>query len=739
MIKTANEMARKFLNSERMRNTKAGEIFELHGLEYCVKHFRDICNECEHINRGIPIPGLTVFKPPEIGVPFFPFYPLEDWDIEGRLLAKRWLDMQRLTYCPRAWTVKSSDVKLPNLTLPDHLRNSTGSVQAKTLLGMFRQLLPMCTTQRYFFANQPGIIMQDFETFEQATLLYETQLQGRLDVMLSFNPSETDEIPARLKQKAKASLVSRFGFLLELTTQGTFWRTMELTTEAYISLLESYGKEGDDHVVLTEKVKAELLQWIGHMFWSLKQAQYVLEDLRRRQHEVYLHETKFPYGPYLPAAKFPYLDESKFPWYPYDLNVLKDNLDVHVIIPRLCRGPLHDFQFMASAFNDLRRASEKHPGQMVHVNYAMMVTIDEMSARFRVLELLIDVGQVIATTTEVKKALFCFKFDPRAAELSSTLCEATMEITNVRLDDTLYTLPTPKNCSFLQELLVLETSCRTKHKEKFLRLPVQASREFTQDLFDVFKRTYSKLYRESIHYLWKRREQSLLSSKAQTENRLAIQKKNKKKGSGIGPSDWETGDMAEARRVPDGTFVDPSLFWAIGDGSVERYKPPSVREKIKTRKLSVEPEGSDSTSMSSGASPSPVVEDELCPTPRSLDQLRESDLITRDILWRKVKGLVRWSSVVQFLARLGCSIISLDGSKKKVVDAHTGRCTVLHRPHPNEECRRDQLDGYRMHLEDWLLIKYEDVITPEERSLSSLSTDTSLDSISIDVEKCRLE
>lgn len=100
------------------------------------------------------------------------------------------------------------------------------------------------------------------------------------------------------------------------------------------------------------------------------------------------------------------------------------------------------------------------------------------------------------------------------------------------------------------------------------------------------KPTYTKLYRESIGHLWKRYERSLLSSEATTEHRLAIQpKKTKKKTSAVGPSDWdEAVDAGEDRRVPSEAFVNPALFWAIGDGSVELYKPPGVRVKLKTQK-----------------------------------------------------------------------------------------------------------------------------------------------------------
>lgn len=144
---------------------------------------------------------------------------------------------------------------------------------------------------------------------------------------------------------------------------------------------------------------------------------------------------------------------------------------------------------------------------------------------------------------------------------------------------------------------------------------------------------------------------------------------------------------------------------------MERCKPPTVREKIETRKTVIISSDLKASSLTHPNKP-PVLEEAPSATPRSLHQLKESDLTTRDILWRKVKGSVRWSRVVQFLAPLGCSIINLDGSKEKVVDEYTGRCTVLHRPHTNEECRWDQLDSYRMHVEDWLLLYYEDVVTP---------------------------
>ncbi|KAJ7557914.1 hypothetical protein O6H91_04G015700 [Diphasiastrum complanatum] len=413
--------------------------------------------------------------------------------------------------------LKKSMIRLPKVKMCDEVKNSSSAVR-NTLLGLFRQsLLPMCATQRYFFANQPRILIQEFETFEQASLLYEENLLDTLTRGISFAMLRgTIMTPSLMaserKKKARASLVSTFGLLLELNTLRTFWRMIELTTEAFILLLERYDEEADDQVVLSEKAKAVLLQWIGHVFWSLRHAQYVLNEFRKCQHVVYQRED--------------------FPFYPVDMDALKAGLDVHLIIAKLSRGPIHDFHFMASAFSELRQASE-FPEQMSNINSATMVAIDEMSARFRVLELLTRIGQLLATTIEVKKALISFRFDPSGAELNSTMDDAVAVITGIASVEE--RKPTPANCSFLQTLLVQENQCRSKHKEAFLRLPVPDTRKFTKEMFDVFKPTYTKLYRESIRLLWKAHERSLLSSEVshRIEHRREVQKKknHKKKAS----------------------------------------------------------------------------------------------------------------------------------------------------------------------------------------------------------------
>lgn len=237
------------------------EVITLNNLSYCEEHLRDVCHECSV--DFISGPFSFEFKLPENGKPEYPV-PFEYDDRECTLLAKRWLDMQRVTYSAPISIVTSSHLQLPKLGLAVEVKNSGEGVR-ETLLGMFHQLLPMCTTQRYFFANQPSIMLQDFETFEQAIFLHEANLHETLDrnfSLLSLKFSYFYDVAAELKKKARASYVSTLGFtlgfLLELNTQRTFWRTMELTTEAYIRLLESYDQKADDHVLLTEKAKTEL-------------------------------------------------------------------------------------------------------------------------------------------------------------------------------------------------------------------------------------------------------------------------------------------------------------------------------------------------------------------------------------------------------------------------------------------------------------------------------------------------
>lgn len=166
---------------------------------------------------------------------------------------------------------------------------------------------------------------------------------------------------------------------------------------------------------------------------------------------------------------------------------------MHVINTKLSRGPAHDFGFMATGFDAFRQASDDYPEQMENVNYAMMVAIDEMSARFRVLELLTRAGQVISTCEEVKTELWRFKFDSNGVELFSAMEDASTVITEVD-DASEYQTPTPKDCSFLQEPLALQRKCRMKHRQKFLSLPVQDTCAFTKEMFDAFKSTYNKLY-----------------------------------------------------------------------------------------------------------------------------------------------------------------------------------------------------------------------------------------------------
>lgn len=78
---------------------------------------------------------------------------------------------------------------------------------------------------------------------------------------------------------------------------------------------------------------------------------------------------------------------------------------------------------MTAFFNALRWTSDKYPKQIVHANYVMMVAINKMSARFRILELLTRIGQVIAIKKKVKNALFYFKFDEFSIELHSAVNE----------------------------------------------------------------------------------------------------------------------------------------------------------------------------------------------------------------------------------------------------------------------------------------------------------------------------
>ncbi|KAG6552042.1 hypothetical protein Mapa_006348 [Marchantia paleacea] len=673
-------------------------LMVLNNLSYCGFHARDICHECSRDYAQSNGEYGDGFELPEDGRPEYPMMLNDIKNSEYRkLIGQRWLDMQKTIYSAGSSPQKGNLIRLPVSKNSDEA-NLSGVTLQKRLLHLFHQVQGMTSSQRYYLGNQSRILIQDYDTFMEAACLYDEELvdmtarMNQLYDMSGMRPGGKE-----MQDLAKANALSKFGFFLELNTHRTFWRTMELTADAFVMHTEHYKEEADGHVVFTEKAIMYLLQWLSQILWSVQHAQFRLNSLRGLQHEVY--------------------QRGDFPFYPAHIPALKADRDVHLIIAKLSKAKLHDLPSLAALFTDLREASD-FAEQMKGVNAEVMAAIDELSTRFRVMEKVMSAVLHVASEEDVKNALKSFKFMPESKDVNSKVDDVLSIIT--KMHEGLNRQPSPKKRSYLHKLIVKENSYRQAHAARFMCYPYTriTHNAFTKKIFDEFKSIYTVLYRDSIRKQWKQDEYSLLPPDVarRFQHRLDVQKKEKRKSAAT-ITTYEQADLAEARSVPDSAFIDPSLLWEVGDGTGEKYVPPVVREKVKTRKQISKTE--DSSAESATDESCSQVEETLpqeaeIATEWSLDRLKKDDVITRDLLWRKIKGTLKWSDLVQFLTRLGCHLIAQDGSKRKFIDPLSGRWTLLHRPHPGDECRADQRESYRIHVEDWLNIKYSDLSALDE-------------------------
>eukprot|EP00250_Pteridium_aquilinum_P006603 c16489_g1_i1 orf=177-2243(+) len=669
----------------------------LNNVPYC-EHERDICHVCCQTPEQAM--ATRFFKLPETGQPQYPPSLAQIQDPRSRrLLGKRWLDMQEAVFSAQK-PLRAGTIKLP--CAATRMGAPPAEVRAY-LLQRFQQLHDMAAGQRYYYATQANILLDEYDTFAQATVLYEKELMDIVDCSARLYGVD------RSAWYGKASISTILGYFVGLEVQRTFWHIMEMTMEAFVKYLENYDETLDSHVIVEEKAKDCLLLCVAHVFWSLQHAQYCLDNLRRQQHVNFLHNGGFPFYPNR------------------DLDVLEAGLDVHVLIAKLSTAPVFNIPVYASLFYAFRKANDFRE-QMQGVNVEIMTAIDELSTRFRVMELLIFAAAMVATDKEIKTAIAMFKFDSQSEEVTTI----TEDLSRLNGLGRRIALPT-QNLSLLQTLLRTAAQTRRKNLASFMcgsllpsepRVPTNAEpMGLTNEVFDAFKTKYTRLYHGTVRSEFQKHECSLLPKHdvQRFQHRKEVAKKKKQQQQRLVVQDRAGADIAEDRAVPKAAPVNADLFWEVGDGSMEKYVPLPVREKIKTRaqRDSTRPssEGSQVSTPRSITDKSSLEADEGSPVVRAV---KESGLRVRDILWRKVKGSLKWSSFVQFLTGLGCKVLNLDGSKKKVVDHLTGRCTVLHRPHPGDDCRPDQCDSYRYHLEDWLNIHYTHVV-PAKGEVTAVS------------------
>ncbi|MCO5583726.1 hypothetical protein L7F22_037640 [Adiantum nelumboides] len=159
-------------------------------------------------------------------------------------------------------------------------------------------------------------------------------------------------------------------------------------------------------------------------------------------------------------------------------------------------------------------------------------------------------------------------------------------------------------------------------------------------MFTAFKKNFSTLLRNQIEPHWKEFECSLLSPLVmkRAQHRREVEKE-KRKQKDESPASEICGEPLQPAHgmmtARERTYLDASLFWEVGDGSLEPYVPPVIREKIKTQK-----QGSTDAKMKDTGSRS----EELqmpgdSPPSRPLDQLKNSVLRLGMFCGVKEKGV----------------------------------------------------------------------------------------------------
>ncbi|KAJ3128942.1 hypothetical protein HK098_003039 [Nowakowskiella sp. JEL0407] len=146
-------------------------------------------------------------------------------------------------------------------------------------------------------------------------------------------------------------------------------------------------------------------------------------------------------------------------------------------------------------------------------------------------------------------------------------------------------------------------------------------------------------------------------------------------------------------------YINPAVIWEIG-GTVERFMPPTLRKKVKTRGVPAPAEQI--------APP----ENELVEVEGPVDSysqrpyytLQPAQIETVAILFNRKKGTLKWGDIITLLTKINMSVALCGGSRWKVVDLDMNRAAVLHAPHPKDECRVDQKNGYKSTLEDYFKI-----------------------------------
>ncbi|KAJ3128943.1 hypothetical protein HK098_003040 [Nowakowskiella sp. JEL0407] len=317
---------------------------------------------------------------------------------------------------------------------------------------------------------------------------------------------------------------------------------------------------------------------------------------------------------------------------------------------------IFDFPHVHQTLEDLKRAYHKYREQREMVPASFMTVIDLFFDHYQFLECLVN---------------FCSQRDEKR-RISAIKNTSIVFMEMYEIDDDL-----------------VEVVFKRLHA--MVDMPFKV-KDISQSQFDRFKQRFNSVYRELLKGKRSEYDKPIFTYTPDSQPTLPTyhQQSNKEK---------KCVPRVSIKNTTVMSYVDPADISEMNDVK-EKFVPPTVREKVKTRRVP--------------AADQPPA-DELIELDVPIDTasqrpyyfLHNQQRETVAILFNRKKGTLKWGDIIILLTKINMSVSPCGGSKWKVVDLDMNRTATLHAPHPKEEGRVDQKNGYKSKLEDQLKITYE--------------------------------
>ncbi|KAJ3111889.1 hypothetical protein HK098_008302, partial [Nowakowskiella sp. JEL0407] len=232
---------------------------------------------------------------------------------------------------------------------------------------------------------------------------------------------------------------------------------------------------------------------------------------------------------------------------PYSSRAVERGLCIFVLLCKLrAKTQVFDFPHVHKILEDLKLAYHEFPEQREMVPSSMMGLINLFFDYYQLLECLIE---------------FCLSVNQESKTLETALTKRDVVMKEMHEKD-------GDNI----ELVIKKLGNLVDIPEKV--------RDMTKAQFDRFKDRFNNIYRESLKDEWVVYEKPLFTFTPKNVKDLvsplpSYRPRMTKECKGITKAAMQTSTTSAG-------YINPADIWEIG-GTVEKYMPPTIRKKIKTR------------------------------------------------------------------------------------------------------------------------------------------------------------